>query len=1329
MFSSADLSASAYQQRAELDTECASQRICGTSAGSRDVPAVMDNSTLKLAPILARRLDGAITASASTSSSRSATPKTPSPIPSPQMRVSNSSIHEFTKLPSLLRSLEGKRLEASTVIGSAVLPTVPVAPKDTSSPSSLKGSAPDFAGAKAQVDRDLEHFARELRHMRQNVDNREEYPFDRLFDVINECHEAEVEEFRSNIADFVDDLEEERQRCTHPRAKILFSRLLFILTRCSRVLITEQNNQQYNATGIKNRIRRMSGLGVVLQNHTGPKLFEDSLDDGLFRSHTMPISSSMHNIVHQFRQTDIAKQCSYAEGRDSEAGAAGELESDEFGDEPHFQDSDDLKTSKPGLFKKLAGNLLSTIDLWRKKERGSKRRSAGGSGSAGQSSVPTSSAEASPERVRPQPTSPPVRVALPEDAVQNMPVTPWLLRDRAWSPSTSQPVTPHAHQKIRFSDDTGYQSLSDDYNKIYSLSQHSIHQQRRHYSDSGSRPGELEGDLLMLQPILVVCSICEEHWQPDMLEEHSEVCASICKLAMDASEDAQLTTLANHIEEQVEKNMWPHQLRPDLRRLINKARHAAALQPDGSKVPAMRCLNLADEVQEMIVDPGTRSTSSLHNFAVVMTFARRIVKLIRLKVAVLNVPLPGRPSDNGSVSSGGSTPRSAPGMSIDEFEIIKPISRGAFGRVYLARKHATKDLFAIKVMKKRDLIRKNMVESVTNERNILALANNPFVVRFYYSFTSKENLYIVMEYLNGGDCFSLCRAMGALDEDVARIYIAETVLALEYCHAQGIIHRDLKPDNMLVSSNGHIKLTDFGLSCIGVMDRADSMGSSGGAKVDAVSQADETCSDMSEAAIREYCPSEVDQTDPPPMSSSCEPGAGPSSSGIGAYGSTSSWSPALGAGPERRFSFPGAGPPCSTPALSVGSTADAPRTSFTNSSFRIMAPESEAGRAVGTPDYLAPELLLGVGHGPEVDWWSLGAILYEFVTGTPPFNAETPELIFNNILDRNITWPGPEDMSPECRDLIDKLLNPNPLRRLGHRGAGEVKLHPYFRGLDWTSLARRKATFIPVLDNELDTSYFLPKPISRKSMAEDLDCGRQPRISSSSSRGPLLSDRRISNTGSRPSLLGDEQLGSFNPAAAAAIAAGGAAGVPPLFAQGGLAGGLAGEGPCGPGLLLIGGPMGGPGFAAVSEAVHSDSSDYASGCTAHSSGGSSDASDTSSDISPGVQQFFDNFSFTNLDSLSENNREKMQRLREQYSFRLRGGEDGGSGGDSAGGGSGGAAGGGDGSAASSGLNSAYRSSPVLYNPNGDAGDGEESSTRVVVISPAGGQRTTLMRTL
>ncbi|KAJ7949610.1 putative Kinase [Quillaja saponaria] len=128
--------------------------------------------------------------------------------------------------------------------------------------------------------------------------------------------------------------------------------------------------------------------------------------------------------------------------------------------------------------------------------------------------------------------------------------------------------------------------------------------------------------------------------------------------------------------------------------------------------------------------------------------------------------------------------------SIEDFEIIRPISRGAFGRVFLARKRSTGDLFAIKVLKKADMILKNAVESILAERNILISVRNPFVVRFFYSFTCRDNLYLVMEYLNGGDLYSLLRNLGCLDEDMARVYIAEVVLALEYLHSLNVIHRD-----------------------------------------------------------------------------------------------------------------------------------------------------------------------------------------------------------------------------------------------------------------------------------------------------------------------------------------------------------------------------------------------------------------------------------------------------------------------------------------------------------------------------------------------------------
>ncbi|KAG7577661.1 Protein kinase domain [Arabidopsis thaliana x Arabidopsis arenosa] len=322
--------------------------------------------------------------------------------------------------------------------------------------------------------------------------------------------------------------------------------------------------------------------------------------------------------------------------------------------------------------------------------------------------------------------------------------------------------------------------------------------------------------------------------------------------------------------------------------------------------------------------------------------------------------------------------------SIDDFEIIKPISRGAFGRVFLAKKRTTGDLFAIKVLKKADMIRKNAVESILAERDILINVRNPFVVRFFYSFTCRDNLYLVMEYLNGGDLYSLLRNLGCLEEDIVRVYIAEVVLALEYLHSEGVVHRDLKPDNLLIAHDGHIKLTDFGLSKVGLINSTDDL-------------------------------------------------AGPAVSGTSLLDEEDS---------------------------------------------RLAASEEQLERrkkrsAVGTPDYLAPEILLGTGHGATADWWSVGIILFELIVGIPPFNAEHPQQIFDNILNRKIPWPHvPEEMSAEAHDIIDRFLTEDPHQRLGARGAAEVKQHIFFKDINWDTLARQKAAFVPASESAIDTSYF-----------------------------------------------------------------------------------------------------------------------------------------------------------------------------------------------------------------------------------------------------------------
>ncbi|CAK9311223.1 unnamed protein product [Citrullus colocynthis] len=387
---------------------------------------------------------------------------------------------------------------------------------------------------------------------------------------------------------------------------------------------------------------------------------------------------------------------------------------------------------------------------------------------------------------------------------------------------------------------------------------------------------------------------------------------------------------------------------------------------------------------------------------VVETFGRRIEKLLQEKY----VHLCGQIEDDKVDSSHGMVDeessveddtvrslRASPvntskdRTSIEDFEIIKPISRGAYGRVFLARKRATGDLFAIKVLKKADMIRKNAVESILAERNILISVRNPFVVRFFYSFTCRENLYLVMEYLNGGDIYSLLRNLGCLDEDMARIYIAEIVLALEYLHSLNVIHRDLKPDNLLIGQDGHIKLTDFGLSKIGLINSTDDF-------------------------------------------------SGPSISGTSSLGDSGPTSQSLSKREHR-----------------------------------------QKHSVVGTPDYLAPEILLGMGHGVTADWWSVGVILFEMLVGIPPFNAENPQQIFDNIINRDIPWPKvPDEMSYEAHDLIDKLLTENSVQRLGATGAREVKEHPFFKDINWETLARQKAMFIPSAEPQ-DTSYFMSRYI------------------------------------------------------------------------------------------------------------------------------------------------------------------------------------------------------------------------------------------------------------
>jgi serine/threonine-protein kinase RIM15 len=482
-------------------------------------------------------------------------------------------------------------------------------------------------------------------------------------------------------------------------------------------------------------------------------------------------------------------------------------------------------------------------------------------------------------------------------------------------------------------------------------------------------------------------------------------------------------------------------------------------------------------------------------------------------------------------------PRPAP-PSIKDFEIIKPISKGAFGSVYLSKKKSTAEYFAIKVLKKADMVAKNQVTNVKAERAIMMWqGESDFVAKLYWTFSSKEYLYLVMEYLNGGDCASLVKILGGLPEDWAKKYIAEVVLGLVHLHNRGIVHRDLKPDNLLIDHSGHLKLTDFGLSRMGLVGRQKRV----------LKSPDESAPDllkqgpfpraMSMASSRSasfdfqggHSPSSTPIMAPDTAGSYNQPsyfslnqtreGSGRASG----YRSDSGGSDTLHA-IFRTFSLnEGTEAPAPLPPPSQTATEDEapseggespylvplsqtisatsasashitpPLQSMPPPPMALFDPEDHNRRFVGTPDYLAPETINGVGQDEMSDWWSLGCILFEFLFGYPPFNASTPDEVFENILHRRINWPDEahELASPEALDLMNKLMTINPEQRLGANieekfpnGGAEIRAHPWFVDINWETLLEDKAEFVPNPENPEDTEYFDARGATLQSFEE-----------------------------------------------------------------------------------------------------------------------------------------------------------------------------------------------------------------------------------------------------
>lgn len=283
------------------------------------------------------------------------------------------------------------------------------------------------------------------------------------------------------------------------------------------------------------------------------------------------------------------------------------------------------------------------------------------------------------------------------------------------------------------------------------------------------------------------------------------------------------------------------------------------------------------------------------------------------------------------------------------------IGEGAFGEVALVQKVDSNVLYAMKTLRKKEVLKKNQVAHVKAERDILAEADNEWVVKLYFSFQDTEHLFFVMEYIPGGDLMSLLIKMEIFDENLARFYIAELTLAVESVHRMGFIHRDIKPDNILIDSDGHIKLTDFGL-CTGFRWTHNSKyyqrTGDGHSRQDSLDLLNEEENGNQCAHLESIGVHNVNNH------------GGRNLGGLLGKGFPSTISKPL----ERRRR-------------------------------RCQHQRCQAHSLVGTPNYIAPEVLMRTGYAQTCDWWSVGVILYEMIVGSPPFYAQSPEETQNKVRD------------------------------------------------------------------------------------------------------------------------------------------------------------------------------------------------------------------------------------------------------------------------------------------------------------------------------------------
>jgi len=420
---------------------------------------------------------------------------------------------------------------------------------------------------------------------------------------------------------------------------------------------------------------------------------------------------------------------------------------------------------------------------------------------------------------------------------------------------------------------------------------------------------------------------------------------------------------------------------------------------------------------------------------------------------------------------------------------------------------------------------------------MMVQGESDFVAKLFWTFSSKDYLFLVMEYLNGGDCAALIKALGGLPEEWSKRYLAEVILGLEHLHSRGIVHRDLKPDNLLIDGNGHLKLTDFGLSRMGLLGRQKRVREQNTESTpDLLSQGPFLTRSKSVASSRSTSfdfpgssPSSTPLITPNPgeqliapsyfslsreSTSSSRRASNPRSepnvdgltslmggfnmSDLGSgYGTPGAFRRPLDDDCQSEVSYgsseaTGLGLHQVTSNASSSQAASVPQQQMMPPPMALFDPEDSNRKFVGTPDYLAPETIHGSGQDEMSDWWSLGCIMFEFLYGYPPFNADSHDEVFENILNRRINWPDDEDcpVSPEAKDLMNRLMCTDQCQRLGANGADEVKEHPWFADVKWESVLQEQPSFVPNPAHVEDTDYFDSRGATLTNLEEFEDQGQ-----------------------------------------------------------------------------------------------------------------------------------------------------------------------------------------------------------------------------------------------